>query len=51
MYDSVLAMFYGIDPAGQGTSPFSYGGNNPVVMIDKDGQWFFIFPTIDDEGG
>ncbi|MBX7152058.1 hypothetical protein K1X84_10485 [bacterium] len=42
MYDSDLAMFYGVDAAGQTNSPFAYVGNNPVIRKDKDGNFFFV---------
>lgn len=45
MYDSDLAMFFAVDPAGQGFSPFAYAGNNPIVYVDKDGK-FFITTAI-----
>jgi RHS repeat-associated protein len=41
LYDSDLGKFYAIDPAGQRWSPFVYAGNNPVIMVDRDGNWFF----------
>ncbi len=41
LYDSDLGKFYATDPAGQGWSPFVYAGNNPVIMIDPNGNWFF----------
>ncbi len=40
MYDSDLAMFFALDPAGQGFSPFGFCGNNPIIYVDKDGRWF-----------
>ena len=40
MYDPTLGIFYAGDPAGQGFSPYSYCGGNPVVYVDKDGRWF-----------
>jgi RHS repeat-associated protein len=42
LYDSDLAMFYAVDPAGQTYSPFAYSGNNPVIYVDKDGRIFII---------
>jgi RHS repeat-associated protein len=46
MYDSDLAMFYGVDPAGQFNSPFGYSGNNPVIRVDKDGKLAWFVPII-----
>ncbi|MBL1215605.1 MAG: hypothetical protein HND52_19720 [Ignavibacteriae bacterium] len=45
-YDSEAALFYGVDPAGQGFSPFAYTGNNPITRIDKDGKVFFTLLGI-----
>lgn len=42
LYDSDLAMFYAVDPAGQNFSPFGYAGNNPVINIDKDGKFYHL---------
>jgi RHS repeat-associated protein len=42
LYDSDLGKFYAIDPAEQGWAPFAYAGNNPVIMVDRDGKFFFI---------
>jgi RHS repeat-associated protein len=41
LYDSDLAMFYAMDPAGQTYSPFAYSGNNPVIYVDEDGRFFW----------
>jgi RHS repeat-associated protein len=30
------------DPAGQGWSPYEYCGGNPVMMVDRDGQFAFV---------
>ncbi len=46
LYDSDLGMFYAVDPAGQGYSPFAYGMNNPVMYIDKDGKIAWFIPLI-----
>lgn len=42
LYDSDLGKFYAVDPAGQGWSPFAYAGNNPVVIVDRDGKLGFV---------
>jgi len=42
LYDSDLGKFYAMDPAGQGWSPYAYAGNNPVIMVDRDGKLFFV---------
>ena len=46
LYDSDLGRFYGMDPAEQFASPFSYAGNNPVMMTDPDGQLAWFVPMI-----
>ncbi|HMW32522.1 MAG TPA: RHS repeat-associated core domain-containing protein [bacterium] len=43
MCDSDLMRFYGMDPAGQFSSPFLYVGNNPALRNDPDGK---IAPLI-----
>ncbi len=45
-YDSDLAMFFAVDPAGQGFSPFAYAGNNPVLNIDRNGKWFWAAAQV-----
>jgi RHS repeat-associated protein len=44
LYDPVLRRFYGTDPKRQFASPFVYGGNNPMNMIDPNGEaaWWKI---------
>ncbi|MFZ1288488.1 MAG: RHS repeat-associated core domain-containing protein [Melioribacteraceae bacterium] len=42
LYDGDLGMFYGVDPAGQGFSPYGFCGNNPIIYVDKDGRWFLL---------
>jgi RHS repeat-associated protein len=46
LYDSDLAMFYAMDPAGQGFSPFAFSLNNPVVYVDRDGKVAWFVPII-----
>jgi len=43
MYDPALARWQGCDPAMQMANPFVFSGNNPVVNVDEDGQFFFSF--------
>lgn len=45
MYDSDLMRFYGMDPAGELATPFSYVGNNPLVRRDPSGK-FIQFAVI-----
>ncbi|MEM6793145.1 MAG: RHS repeat-associated core domain-containing protein [Acidobacteriota bacterium] len=37
-YDPEIGRFYEIDPAQKGASPYLYGDNNPVNMVDPDGE-------------
>ncbi len=46
MYDPDLGRFYAVDPAGQLASPYAYAGNNPLIMVDPDGEWFFLIPML-----
>ncbi len=41
-YDPELGRWFVVDPARQYDSPYLYGGNNPIVGIEKDGRWFWI---------
>ncbi|MBF0414531.1 MAG: RHS repeat-associated core domain-containing protein [Magnetococcales bacterium] len=38
LYDPVLKRFYSADPKMQFSSPYLYGGNNPVSMVDPSGE-------------
>jgi len=46
LYDDELGIFYAVDPSGQNFSPFSYAGNNPIILVDKDGRLFWLIPAI-----
>ncbi len=41
-YDKRTGFFTSIDKAGQFTSGYMYGGNNPILGIDPDGNLFFV---------
>lgn len=41
LYDPVLKRFYGPDPAGQSTSPYVYGFDDPLVFDDPSGMISF----------
>lgn len=43
MYDPILARWQGCDPAMQLINPFAFCGNNPVLNVDEDGQFFLSF--------
>lgn len=40
-YDPILMRFISTDPAGQYFSPYIYGGGNPIIGADPNGEWFF----------
>lgn len=41
-YDPKYMRFISVDPAGQYASPYIYGGGNPVIGTDPDGEWFIF---------
>ncbi|MCG8307527.1 MAG: DNRLRE domain-containing protein [Cytophagales bacterium] len=41
MYDPAIGRFLAVDPAGQFHSPYTGMGNNPVMMVDPDGEFVF----------
>jgi RHS repeat-associated protein len=43
-YDPALGRWWAMDPAGQFSSPYNGMGNNPVIMVDPDGE--FVFTAI-----
>src|SRR5215213_7206582 len=47
LYDPALRRFYACDPAGQYASPYTYVGNDPILLADPDGRDAVV--TIDDE--
>lgn len=40
-YDASLGRFLGVDPQGQFASPYAGMGNNPVLMVDPNGEFAF----------
>ncbi len=40
-YDPELGRFLQEDPAGQTLNPYLYSGNNPLMYVDPNGEWFF----------
>ncbi len=42
LYDPVLGRFLATDPQGQFASPYVYVGNNPVMVVDPNGEFAFI---------
>ncbi|MBR0344834.1 MAG: RHS repeat-associated core domain-containing protein, partial [Rudaea sp.] len=42
LYDPAIGRFYGTDPENQFASPYVYGNNNPVSMIDPSGRLAFL---------
>ena len=41
-YDASLGRWFGVDPQNQFASPYLAMGNNPVMMVDPDGEWVHI---------
>lgn len=46
IYDPTIGRFYQPDPKGQYASPYIYGGNSPVSLVDPDGEFFMILFAI-----
>ncbi|XP_053690820.1 uncharacterized protein LOC128739361 [Sabethes cyaneus] len=46
LYDPEIGRFYQIDPQSQYASPYVYAGNNPVALVDPDGQFAFLLISI-----
>lgn len=46
MYDPALGLFLGADPQKQFNSPYNAMGNNPVMMVDPDGEIAWFVPLI-----
>ncbi|MGH7494145.1 MAG: RHS repeat domain-containing protein, partial [bacterium] len=46
LYDSDLGKFYAVDAEGQFASPYAYAGNNPILVIDKDGNLAWFVPIL-----
>ncbi len=41
-YDYRIGQFASVDKAGQFAGGYLYGGNNPIIGVDRDGNLFFI---------
>ncbi|MDQ3396139.1 MAG: hypothetical protein M3512_18795, partial [Bacteroidota bacterium] len=41
-YDAAVGRWFGVDPQGQFASPYVGMGNNPVMMVDPDGELAFL---------
>ena len=46
LYDPRLGRFYAVDPAGQYFNPYSYTGDDPLDLVDPDGEWGFGFIVL-----
>ncbi len=47
LYNPALGMFLAVDPQGQFASPYLAFGNNPVLLVDPDGELaWFVIPII-----
>ena len=44
-YDPVLGRWFNPDPANQMANGYPYCGNNPMMFVDPDGQ-FFLLPAL-----
>ncbi|MBK8802090.1 MAG: RHS repeat protein [Fibrobacteres bacterium] len=47
-YDAERGSFIGRDPKLQFWTPYSYGGNGPLVGVDPDGENWYLYPTKGD---
>ncbi|UYN87801.1 MAG: hypothetical protein KIT51_05980 [Cyclobacteriaceae bacterium] len=45
-YDGIIGRFHSADPQFQFASPYLAMGNNPVMMVDPDGEWAFFATTL-----
>jgi len=45
-YDASLGRWFGVDPQNQFHSPYLAMGNNPVMMVDPDGELAWFVPII-----
>ncbi|MCC5939271.1 MAG: hypothetical protein JJU34_18475 [Lunatimonas sp.] len=45
-YDAALGRWFGVDPQDQFASPYLAMGNNPVMMVDPDGELAWFVPII-----
>ncbi|WP_245189770.1 RHS repeat-associated core domain-containing protein [Lunatimonas salinarum] len=45
-YDAALGRWFGVDPQNQFASPYLAMGNNPVMMVDPDGEIAFLAIAI-----
>ncbi|CAL8075521.1 unnamed protein product [Orchesella dallaii] len=46
IYDPTMGRFFQPDPKAQYYSPYIYGGNSPISLVDPDGEFFFTFFVI-----
>ena len=45
-YNPLLGRWFNPDPANQLTNPYIFCGNNPLMYVDPDGQFFWLAPLI-----
>ena len=45
-YDAAVGRWFGVDPQDQFASPYVGMGNNPVMMVDPDGELAWFVPLI-----
>lgn len=50
LYDPSIGRFLMVDPALQQPSPYAYGGNNPMIIVDPTGMigwgWYLLAFTV-----
>ncbi|WP_108802598.1 DUF6443 domain-containing protein [Aquimarina sp. Aq107] len=46
MYDASLGRWFAVDPQGQFSSPYLAMGNNPVMMVDPDGEFSWLATLV-----
>ncbi|MCH6198846.1 hypothetical protein MMU07_04610 [Aquiflexum sp. LQ15W] len=45
-YDAAVGRWFGVDPQDQFASPYVGMGNNPVMMVDPDGEFAFLAAAL-----
>ncbi|WP_084050580.1 DUF6443 domain-containing protein [Aquimarina macrocephali] len=46
MYDPSLGRWFAVDPQGQFSSPYLAMGNNPIMMVDPNGEFSFLAALV-----
>jgi RHS repeat-associated protein len=45
-YDALVGRWFSLDPQNQFPSPYLAMGNNPVMIVDPDGEWAFFAAAL-----